>query len=160
MKITALIFLVSLVITGMGVFAGCSAEADTQELLWAITVENESGESIDFTNADAAVMDTVNIEAVKEKKDGSRTEQDWEGIPVSEVLKKAGFNDYGIVLFEASDGYSKEFDRETIDDSGTILGLRLDGEELDEEDGPVQLVISSESAGSWIKNVTKIVIIE
>jgi len=59
-----------------------------------------------------------------------------------------------------SDGYSKEFDRETIDDSGTILGLRLDGEELDEEDGPVQLVISSESAGSWIKNVTKIVIIE
>jgi len=93
MKRTALIFLVSLIITGMGVFAGCSAEADTQELPWTITLENESGESIDFTNADAAVMDTVNIGAVKEKKDGSRTEQDWEGIPVSEVLKKAGFND-------------------------------------------------------------------
>jgi DMSO/TMAO reductase YedYZ molybdopterin-dependent catalytic subunit len=160
MKRIAVIFLAAMVVTGMGVFAGCSTETGTQELLWTITVEEEGTESVEFTNADAAVMDTVRIEAVKEKKDGSRIEQDWEGIPVSEVLKKAGFNDYITVLVEAADGYSKEFDRETIDDGGTILGLRVDGEDIGEEDGPVQLVIRTESAGSWVKNVAKIVILE
>jgi len=102
----------------------------------------------------------VVIEAVKEKKDGSKTEQNWEGIPVAEVLKAAGFNDYTTVVIEAADGYSKEFYKATIDDSGTIFGLILDGEDIDEEDGPMQLVVSSMSGTFWIKNVAKIIIIE
>jgi DMSO/TMAO reductase YedYZ molybdopterin-dependent catalytic subunit len=160
MKGIAVIVLTALLITGMGILAGCSTENGTREILWIVTVEKEGGESVDFINADAPGIDTVQIEAVKEKKDGSRIKQNWEGFPVSAVLKEAGFDDYSTVLIEASDGYSKEFDRKTIDDSGTILGFKLDGEDLGEEDGPVQLVISTESAGSWIKNVVKIVILE
>jgi hypothetical protein len=65
-----------------------------------------------------------------------------------------------VVVIEASDGYSKEFDKAAIDDSGTIFGFVLDGEDIDEEDGPMQLVLSSMSGTFWIKNVAKVIIIE
>jgi len=154
------IILIVLLLMGMSVFAGCSHKAEAQEILWAITVEKEGGRSVEFTNVDASSIDMVAIEAVKEKKDGSKINENWEGMPVSEVLKAAGFNDYNTVAVEASDGYSKEFDKATIDDSGTIFGLKLDGEDIDEEDGPIQLVVSSMSGSSWIKNVARVVIIE
>jgi len=141
-------------------FAGCAPEAEAQEILWTITVEKEGGSSVEFTNVDASGIDMVAIEAVKEKKDGSKTDQNWEGLPVSEVLKAAGFDDYAVVVIEAADGYSKEFDRAAIDDSGTIFGLKLDGENIDEEDGPMQLVVSSMSGTFWIKNVAKVIITE
>ena len=158
-RITGIILLV-LLLMGISVFAGCSQEAEVREILWTITVEKEGGSSVEFTNVDASGIEMVAIEAVKEKKDGSKTEQSWEGIPVSEVLKAAGFNDYTTVAVEAADGYSKEFDRAAIDDSGTIFGLKLDGEDIDEEDGPMQLVASSMSGSFWIKNVAKVIIIK
>jgi len=154
------IILVALLLMSMSVFAGCGPETEAQEILWTITVEKEGGSSVEFTNVDAAGIEMVAIEAVKEKKDGSKTNENWEGIPVSEVLKAAGFDDYAIVVIEAADGYSKEFDEATIDDIGTIFGLKLDGEDIDEEDGPMQLVVSSMSGTFWIKNVAKIIIIE
>ena len=158
-KITGII-LVMLLLMGMGVFAGCSPEAEVQEILWTITIEKEGGSSVEFTNVDASGIDMVTVEAVKEKKDGSKINEDWEGMLVSEVLKAAGFNEYATVAVEASDGYAKEFDEATIDDSGTILGLKLDGEDIDKEDGPMQLVVATMSGSSWIKNVAKVIIIE
>lgn len=158
-RITGII-LIALLLAGMSVFAGCAPEAEAQEILWTITVEKEGGSSVEFTNVDASGIEMVTVEAVKEKKDGSKIDQKWEGILVAEVLKAAGFNDYATVVVEAADGYSKEFDRAAIDDSGTILGLILDGEDIDEEDGPMQLVVSSMSGSFWIKNVAKVIIIE
>ncbi len=102
----------------------------------------------------------IAIEAVKEKKDGTLIDQSWEGLSVSEVLKTAGFNDYAKVAVEAADGYSMEFDRAAINDSGTIFGFKLDGEDINEEEGPMQLIVSSMAGSSWIKNVAKVVIIE
>ena len=102
----------------------------------------------------------VTIEATKEKEDGSKINESWEGMLVSEVLKAAGFDEYTTVAVEASDGYAKEFDKATIDDSGTIFGLKLDGEDIEEEDGPMQLVASSMSGSFWIKNVAKVIIVE
>lgn len=154
------IILIVLLLVSMSVFVGCAPEAEAQEVLWTITVEKEGGSSVEFTNVDASGIEMVAVEAVKEKKDGSKIDQNWEGIPVSEVLKTAGFNDYTIVVVEAADGYSKEFDKAAIDDSGTIFGLKLDGEDIDEEDGPMQLVVSSMSGSFWIKNVAKVIIIK
>lgn len=154
------IILTVLLLMGISVFAGCAPEAEAQEILWTIIVEKEGGNSVEFTNIDASGIEMVAVEAVKEKKDGSKIDQSWEGIPVSEVLKAAGFDDYTVVAVEAADGYSKEFDRAAIDDSGTIFGLKLDGEDIDEEDAPMQLVASSMSGSFWIKNVAKVVILE
>ena len=154
------IILVTLIFMSLSVFAGCSPEAEAQEVLWTIIVENDGGDSVEFTNVDASAIKMVTVEAVKEKKDGSKIDQSWEGIPVSEVLKATGFDDYSTVAVEASDGYSKEFDKASIDDSGTIFGLKLDGEDIEEEDGPMQLVASSMSGSFWIKNVAKVIIVE
>ena len=159
-RIIGIILTVVLLLMGMSVFTGCVQEAEAQEILWTITVEKEGGSSVEFTNVDAANIDMVVVETVKEKKDGSKTDQSWEGLSVAEVLKAAGFDDYAVVVIEAADGYSKEFDKAAIDDSGTIFGLKLDGEDIDEEDGPMQLVVSSMSGTFWIKNVAKIIIIE
>lgn len=154
------IILVALLLMSVSVFAGCAPETETQEILWTIILEKEGSSSVEFTNIDATGIEIIAIEAVKEKKDGSKTNENWEGMPVSEVLKIAGFDDYTVVVIEAADGYSKEFDRTTIDDSGTIFGLKLDGEDIDEEDGPMQLIVSLMSGSSWIKNVAKVIIIE
>jgi hypothetical protein len=146
------------------VLAGCSGAAsgtavEDQEALWTIALESGDG-TIEFTYIDAGRLEMVEVEAVKKKKDGSEETQNWEGILVSDVLESKGVSDYNLVKIEASDGYSMEFDAAAINDSGTIFGFRVDGEDIDPEDGPVQLVVKTMESKAWIKNVAKITILE
>ncbi len=128
---------------------------DETEAVWTITISGIGDEDISFTDADAAGMSTVDITAMK--KD---VEQKWTGIPLKEILDFYGAEGYSTVKVEASDGYSAELDKATVDDAGTILGLIVDGQALSAEDGFVQLVVKSQSTKSWVKAVAKITVVK
>lgn len=45
-----------------------------------------------------------------------------------------------------------------MESEGTILGLKVDGKDLDEEAGPVQLVVNDKGSNWWIKKTVKIIV--
>ncbi|MFO7928747.1 MAG: hypothetical protein R6U35_03685 [Candidatus Humimicrobiaceae bacterium] len=104
------------------VFTGCNSGQNDTSQEWAVEVIESDGLATEIDSSEIGDIEIVEIEAVLEKKDGSKIAQKWEGIRVADLLEEAGIGDYNIVEVEASDGYLKEFSAETINDSGTILG--------------------------------------
>jgi DMSO/TMAO reductase YedYZ molybdopterin-dependent catalytic subunit len=142
--------------------AGCAEKeaASATEAEWSITIKASDGSTTEFTNKDAGAIDMVDVSAVLKKKDGSTVDQAWKGIPLAEVLKSAGIEEYKLIMIEASDGYSKEYEKAAIDDPGTILGFFLDGKEVSTDEGLVQLVTPSLASMFWIRNVAVIEVLE
>lgn len=132
-----------------------AAETVAAGAAWTITISGIGDKDISFTDADAVKMPTVDITATKKGVD-----QKWTGIPLKAILDSYGAADYSKVKVEASDGYSAELDKATVDDAGTILGLKVDGQALSKDDGFVQIVVKSQSTKSWVKAVTKITFIK
>ncbi len=139
------------------VFIGCSEKQDTvntententERAAWTINVEGVNDDSAQFTSIDAEKVGMVAIKATMKKKDGTTKEQEWEGISLKEALKYLGVEEFSTVVVEASDGYSKEYTPELVNIEGTILGLKVDGNEIDEEDGPLQLVVDGKGS-NW-----------
>ena len=122
---------------------------------WTITISGIGDADISFTDVDAAKMSTVEITATKKDVD-----QQWTGITLKEVLDFYGAKDYSKVTVEASDGYSAEPDKATVEDAGTIIGFTVDGEAIAKEDGPATLVVKSQSSKSWVKAVVKITVVK
>jgi DMSO/TMAO reductase YedYZ molybdopterin-dependent catalytic subunit len=154
--------LVVMMVFSFAVLAGCGKAkgSGVTEADWNITIKDSSGKAMEFTNADAGEIDMVEVTAVLKKKDGSEITENWKGIPLSEVMKAAGIADYSMVAIEASDGYSQEFEAAAVNDSGTILGFFLNGEEVSVEDGLVQLVVTTMSGKFWISNVAMIEVVD
>jgi DMSO/TMAO reductase YedYZ molybdopterin-dependent catalytic subunit len=151
------------------VFVGCqttntsaettAAVATTAETIakaiWTITISGVGDKDISFTDVDASKMSTVEITATKKDVD-----QKWTGIPLKAILDFYGVTDYSAVKVEASDGYSADLDKATVDDAGTILGLTVDGQALSKDDGFAQIVVKSQSTKSWVKAVSKITVVK
>lgn len=133
--------------------------AEEIKAAWTITISGIGDADINFTDVDAAKMSTIEITAIKKKKDDSEVEQKWTGILLKEILDFYAVGEYSKIKVEALDGYSAEFDKAAVEDAGTIIGFTVDGKALDEEDGPAELVVSSQSSKSWVKAVAKITVI-
>ena len=78
---------------------------------------------------------------------------EWEGVPLSNVLKKAGIKrNYKRITFHAMDGYTSSFDREDIENHLFFLSLKVNGQTLPKEHGfPVRLVAEDFYGGKWVK---------
>jgi DMSO/TMAO reductase YedYZ molybdopterin-dependent catalytic subunit len=152
----------ALIIFTLTAAAGCSEKeaASVTEAEWSIKIKTNDGKTIKYTNEDAGAIDMLAVDAVLKKKDGSTIDQNWKGIPLAEVLKSAGIQDYNRIAIEASDGYSREYEASAIDDPETILGLFLDGKEVSTDEGLVQLVVPSLAGMFWIRNVAVIEVLE
>ncbi|NLM51587.1 MAG: molybdopterin-dependent oxidoreductase [Firmicutes bacterium] len=129
-----------------------------QTASWSITVEGLGEEAVTFTSADAAKLTMRQVTAVRAKKDGTQETQNWEGVSLKDVLDMLGAKEYQSVIVEAADGYAQEYTKEIVDRAETILGLKLEGQPLDEDSGPVQAVPAGEPGNMWIKNVAKLIV--
>ena len=123
---------------------------------WTITISGINSKDISFTNADAAKMSATEITVSNKKNDGTSVEQKWTGIPLKTLLDFYGANDYDGVKVEASDGTISDLDMAAVADSGTILGLKLDGQTLSKADGLASLIVKSQMTKSLIKEIVKI----
>jgi DMSO/TMAO reductase YedYZ molybdopterin-dependent catalytic subunit len=123
---------------------------------WTIIISGINGKDINFTAADAAKMATVELTVDNKKSDGTVVVQKWTGIPLIAILDFYGASDYDGVKVAASDGSLADLDMTAVSDSGTILGLKLDGQALSKADGLMQLIVKSKPTKLWVKDITKI----
>ena len=85
---------------------------------------------------------------------------EWEGVPVSALLEKAGARgDWSRIVFTSWDGYPGRFDREEVDAHLMFLALRVNGQVLPAEHGyPVRLVAEHLYGGRWVKWITSVTV--
>jgi DMSO/TMAO reductase YedYZ molybdopterin-dependent catalytic subunit len=83
---------------------------------------------------------------------------EWEGVPLSEILKKAEIEaGYKKITFHSLDGYSSSFDRKEAENNLLFLAMKVNGEILPKEHGfPVRLVAEDILGGQWVKWVSTI----
>lgn len=130
--------------------------APKEEMVWTITIEG--ADKTEFTSADYAKLGEVSVDTVLKTKDGTTKEQTWIGVLLKDVIEYIGAGEYTSVTMEASDGYTQDYTVELVDDSMTVLGTKVNGEVLGEEEGYVQSVAGSQPGNMWIKMLTKITV--
>lgn len=144
--------------------AGCgqpNANTDNAEDIgeWSIAVEVVGETTVQITNEDALKIGPVEIIAAQKEKDTFLEAQTWKGILMHDLLKYVGVQEFTVLSVEAVDGFSQEFDPSEI--TGTTgLGWMVEGEMLDEESGPIEVIADQRGPKHWVKQVSKIVIIK
>ncbi len=126
---------------------------------FSIAVDIIGGSSVTFTNTDAGKIGQVEMEAAKKDGDTLLEPDTWTGIRFVDFLDYIGVDSYSVISVEAGDGYAKEFAPEDITE-GSGLCWAMNGETLDAESGPVEMVSHERGPKWWIKNVAKITIIK
>lgn len=135
--------------------AAQSVEAPKPDL--KLVVSGDVSNSLTLNASDLASMPRERVDVTEQ--DGEKTT--YEGVPLQEILKKAGIPFgremrgkalAGYVLAEAKDGYAVVFGLGELDPDlgGTrvIVGDKRDGKPLFEYQGPVRLVIPGDKEGA------------
>jgi DMSO/TMAO reductase YedYZ molybdopterin-dependent catalytic subunit len=138
-----------------GGLAAQSAEATKPDL--ELVVSGDVSNPLTLKASDLASMPRERVEVTEQ--DGEKTT--YEGVPLQEILKKAGIPFgrqmrgkalAGYVLAEAKDGYAVVFSLGELDPElgGTriIVADKRDGKPLFEYQGPVRLVIPADKEGA------------
>lgn len=112
---------------------------------------NESPVTVTYADLKGmGFVETGNVTMVK--ANGDEVTGDFIGVPMAEVLAKAGVPD-GDVAFElsASDGYVMLYTRGQIESA--VLGLKRNGTALGDDIGgsPIQMVVPGERGAMWMK---------
>lgn len=149
--------LIGLLIVSM--LAACaSAPAQTDQAVWSVEVQGADKEV--FTSEDYAKLNQVTINTVLKTKDGTKTEETWQGVLLKDVLEESGVDSYASVTLEASDGYAKDYTPDIVNDDQTILGTVVNGKALTQEDGYVCAVPASQPGNMRVKFLAKITVNE
>lgn len=150
------IFVVALFVFAL---SGCGGAENTSNPAWKITIAG-LGQEAAFTSLDLQKTGTETIKAAIKDKETLGPEEEWTGVLLDKVLEYLGVNMYTTVKVESVDGTAREFTPDLVDSVGTMLGIKVNGKELDKETGPVQLVVNGKGSKWWIKQVTKITVIK
>lgn len=124
-----------------------------------IVIETAKGESVEVTEKNVDEIGEATLTATVMKKDGSENENDFTGILLKDVLEYANVGDYSSLELEAADGFVVEYTKEMAESDGTILAYLIDGQPIEEEDGPIQSLIDGESSQYKVKQLVTIRVI-
>ena len=138
--------------------AACGAGAP--EVEWELGVGGPEGSSLTLSYADLADMPQIELKDIlMEKTTGEDTTGSWSGVPLADVLEKAGIaDDFVSITAVASDGYAIEISKDELQDA--IIALKENGEwiaEADPDHGPIRLVTPLTPANRWVFQLQKIV---
>lgn len=125
---------------------------------WIITIEGAEKSPVEFNEAEAAKVGLIKQSASVKDKDTSLPAQEWEGVPLEKLLEYYGVKTYTTVRVESLDGTFKEYTPDLVASSKALLGLKADGQELDQDSGPVQLVVDGKGPNWWIRQVSQITV--
>lgn len=145
-------------------FSGCgqskkpAAETKPSAPAWTLTIEGVSDKAIEYSSEEFNKLGTVEAEPQMKNKDTSELKGKWTGVPLLKLLESLGVKEYSYVAVEGKDGSSKELTPDLVEKEATMLGIKVDGKELDSESGPVQLAVDGKGSNWWIKSVTKITV--
>jgi DMSO/TMAO reductase YedYZ molybdopterin-dependent catalytic subunit len=151
--------------TGCGQPAGGGNEPDETEPTedigeWSITIEVVGVKSLEFTHEDALSIGPDEIRAAEKDKDVFGDVQVWQGILLTDLLEFVGVKEFSVISVISADGSTRELDPDRIGDSATGIGWKVNGERLDDERGPIQLIADQRGPKWWVTNVKKIEVIQ
>jgi DMSO/TMAO reductase YedYZ molybdopterin-dependent catalytic subunit len=82
---------------------------------------------------------------------------EWEGVPLTTLLAKAGVTDYRRLTFTSVDGYTSSFRKSEVQTGLILVALKGNGVLLPKEHGfPARVVAEGISGGRWVKYLTSI----
>jgi DMSO/TMAO reductase YedYZ molybdopterin-dependent catalytic subunit len=82
---------------------------------------------------------------------------EWEGVPVSVLLQKAGVSDYSTVSFKSVDNYSSTFSRQEVETHLIMVATKNNGVPLPRAHGfPARMVAEDIVGGRWVKYLKEI----
>ena len=143
------------------ILTGCGTSNNTEDIgTWSITVEVAGESPIEFTNEDAQKIGSVEFTAAVKDGDSFKEANTWTGILLYDFLDYIGVKEFSVISVEAVDGYSVELDPSRIVEEGTGFGWAVNGEMLDEESGPIELVNHERGSKHWVKQVSRVTVIK
>jgi DMSO/TMAO reductase YedYZ molybdopterin-dependent catalytic subunit len=84
---------------------------------------------------------------------------EWEGVPLSALLERAGVKSFTRVSCTSVDGYSASFTRAEVNDHLIMVAVRVNGVPLPRTQGyPARLVAEDILGGRWVKYLQEIVV--
>lgn len=82
---------------------------------------------------------------------------EWEGIPLTVLLEKAGVADYKKVSFTSVDGYTASFKRREVESHLILVAINSNGTLLPRAHGfPARIVAEDIFGSRWVKYLTEI----
>lgn len=134
----------------------------------ALTINGEVEKELKLSLAELAKMTRKSVKA----KDHGGKESSFDGVPLHEVLQRAGvkFGEHlrgkalaTYLLVTAKDGYTAVFALPELDpaftDRSILLTDRKDGQSLSAAEGPLRIVVPDEKRhGRWVRQVQALTI--
>ncbi|NLK01337.1 MAG: molybdopterin-dependent oxidoreductase [Clostridia bacterium] len=127
---------------------------------WSIEIEVADKEAVNFTNVEAADLGPVEFTAAQKDGDEFKETQTFTGILLEDLLEYVGVTDFTVISVEGADGSSREMPPDRLALETTGIAWAVDGKSLDAGCGPVQFIADQRGPKWWIKQVTKIFIVE
>jgi DMSO/TMAO reductase YedYZ molybdopterin-dependent catalytic subunit len=128
---------------------------------WRLEVKGAGiGQPLSLSYADLQAMPTVKKKVLLVCPGFFADFVEWEGVPVSALLEKAGAsNSWVNAIFNSWDGYAGRFSKDEVDSHLLFLALKVNGEVLPVAHGyPVRLVAEHLYGGRWVKWITEVTV--
>jgi DMSO/TMAO reductase YedYZ molybdopterin-dependent catalytic subunit len=130
--------------------AGCGGAAP--EVDWTLSISGAVSNPLTLSFADLVDMPEGELQGIlMEKSLGEDTTGDWSGVPLAELLAKAGAGEFVSITAVAGDGYAIEISKDELQEA--IVALKENGEwiaEADVDHGPIRLVCPHTPANRWV----------
>lgn len=139
-----------------------SACSTTPNVTWELSVTGKAvNEPMVFSYLELSKMNLITLEDVLMDRSVDEDEiGSWSGVALSELLEKCGAEkNYTSLTAVAVDGYSRTLLVEELENA--IIALKTNGEWIQKVDpghGPIRLVCPQTSAGSWVYQLTEIIV--
>lgn len=87
-------------------------------------------------------------------------EEEWVGVLLIDVLEYLAIEDFTGVIVENDRGDSRDMELGRLDLDAAGFGWMVDGEMLDEDDGPIRFFNHNRGPKWWISDVSKVTVIK
>ncbi|MGI6071566.1 MAG: molybdopterin-dependent oxidoreductase [Lachnospiraceae bacterium] len=133
----------------------CSCDDVIVDPIWVIGVKGVDAPV--FSSLDYGELRKVTVTIGKKQQDNSTPEETWEGVYLKDVLDYLGVAEgYSSITITSSDGFSVEYTPDIINDSLTVLATKVNGRDLEYEDGYTKIIAGNQPEDIWVDSPAKI----